>query len=67
MSTNANHDIMVCVMSRTVRKYQVRDRRNKYKRIEKLKLQDRYYTDVAKSHERKIDRKGLQDDDHSQY
>jgi hypothetical protein len=54
-------------MSRTVRKYQVRDRRNKYKRIEKLKLQDRYYTDVAKSHERKIDRKGLQDDDHSQY
>ena len=50
-------------MSRTIRKYQVRDRRNQYKRIEKQKLEDRYYTDVAKSHERKIRKKGLEDGD----
>ena len=46
-------------MSRTIRKYQVRDRRNQYKRIEKAKLQDKYYTDVAKSHDRDIRKKGL--------
>ena len=46
-------------MSRTIRKYQVRDRRNQYKRIENENLEDRYYTDVAKSHDRKIRKKGL--------
>jgi hypothetical protein len=46
-------------MGKTIRKYQLRDRQNLYKRVDKLKLEDRYYTDVAKSHERKIHKKGL--------
>lgn len=49
-------------MSKTIKKYQTRDRSNRYKRIEKAHLDDKYYTDVAKSHERKIIKKGLQDD-----
>lgn len=49
-------------MSRTIRKYQGKDRRNQYKRIERLKLEDKYYTDVAKSHDRKIKKQGLQED-----
>lgn len=55
-------------MSRTIRKYQVRDRRNRYKRIENKNLEDAYYTEVAKSHDRKIRKKGLKgnfDDDSS--
>jgi hypothetical protein len=51
--------IIVGIMGKSIRKYQIRDRGNRYKRIEKLKLEDRYYTDVAKSHERKIKRKGV--------
>ena len=50
-------------MSRTIRKYAIRDRRNRYKRVEKLKLEDKYYTDVAKSHDRKIRKKGLPEDE----
>jgi hypothetical protein len=50
-------------MSRTIRKYQIRDRRNRYKRNEKLDLEGRYYTDVAKSHDRKIKKKGLREED----
>jgi len=50
-------------MSRTIRKYAIRDRRNRYKRVEKLELEDKYYTDVAKSHDRKIRKKGLQEDE----
>lgn len=62
-STNTNqNDIMVC-MSRTIKKYQLRNKRDKYKRVEKLKLDAKYYTDVAKSHERNIERKGLQPDE----
>ena len=49
-------------MSKTIRKYQGRDRRNQYKRIERLKLEDKYYTDVAKSHDRKIKKNGLQEE-----
>lgn len=49
-------------MSRTIRKYQVRDRRNRYKRIEREKLEDQYYTDVAKSHDRKIRKKGFREE-----
>jgi hypothetical protein len=49
-------------MSRTIRKYLVRDSSNKYKRIEQQKLLDAYYTDVAKSHDRKIKKKGLPED-----
>jgi hypothetical protein len=66
-STNRlNHATIVAIMSKTIRKYQTRDRRNQYKRIEKLKLEDRYYTDVAKSHERKIEKRGLSPDDGGQ-
>ena len=54
--------ILIGIMSKTIRKYQVRDRRNQYKRIEKLKLEDKYYTDVAKSHDRKIRKQGLRDE-----
>jgi hypothetical protein len=50
-------------MSRTIRKYQTRDRRNQYKRIERVKLENKYYTDVAKSHERKIRKRELQEED----
>jgi hypothetical protein len=50
-------------MGRTIKKYVIRDRRNRYKRIEKLKLEDKYYTDVAKSHDRKINKKGLPEED----
>jgi hypothetical protein len=49
-------------MGKTIRKYQVRDRKNLYKRIDKQGLDDVYYTDVSKSHERKIRRKGLPQD-----
>jgi hypothetical protein len=49
-------------MSKTTKKYQSRDRSNRYKRIEKIELEDKYYTDVAKSHDRKIIKKGLEDD-----
>lgn len=49
-------------MSRTVRKYLVRDKRNKYKRIERLRLLDAYYTDVAKSHDRKINQQGISEE-----
>jgi hypothetical protein len=49
-------------MSKTIRKYQTRERGNNYKRIEKVQLEGKYYTDVAKSHDRKIIKKGLQDD-----
>lgn len=49
-------------MSRTIKKYQTRERSNRYKRAEKVQLEDKYYTDVAKSHERKIIKKGLEDD-----
>lgn len=52
-------------MSKTIKKYQTRDRSNRYKRIEKIQLEDRYYTDVAKSHDRKIIKKGLKDDQSS--
>lgn len=52
-------------MSKTTKKYQTRDRSNQYKRIEKLQLNDKYYTDVAKSHDRKIIKKGLPDDQSS--
>lgn len=48
-------------MSRSIRKYQTRDKRNRYKRIERLKLEDKYYTDVAKSHERKVKKEGLEE------
>jgi hypothetical protein len=50
-------------MSRTIRKYQVRDKRNRYKQIERQKLEDQYYTDVAKSHDRKIRKKGLREEE----
>jgi hypothetical protein len=53
-------------MSRTIRKYQIRDRRNRYKRVEREKLEDEYYTDVAKSHDRKIRKKGLREDSDEQ-
>lgn len=53
-------------MSRTIRKYTIRDRRNRYKRIEKLRLEDKYYTDVAKSHDRKIHKKGLPEEDRNE-
>ena len=56
-----SYDILIVIMSRTIRKYQIRDRGNSYKRIEKRRLEDRYYTDVAKSHERDIRKKGLDD------
>lgn len=49
-------------MGKTIRKYQVRDRHNAYKRIRKQELEDKYYTDVSKSHERKIRRKGNLDE-----
>jgi hypothetical protein len=49
-------------MSKTIKKYQTRDRSNMYKRIEKVQLEDKYYTDVAKSHERKVIKRGLKDD-----
>jgi hypothetical protein len=49
-------------MSKTIRKYQVRDRSNQYKRIENMKIVDKYYTDVAKSHERNIQKSGLPPD-----
>ena len=49
-------------MGKTIRKYNARDKRSQYKRIEKLKLEDQYYTGVAKSHDRKIRKKGLQED-----
>ena len=59
MSTNTNHSVIMVCMSRTIRKYQVRNKRDKYKRVEKLKLDAKYYTNVAKSHDRNIERKGL--------
>lgn len=49
-------------MGKTIRKYQLRDRYDAYKRIRKPELEDRYYTDVSKSHERKIRRKGTLDE-----
>ena len=49
-------------MSRSANKYKIRDKSNRYKRIEKLRLEAKYYTDVAKSHERKIYRQGLGED-----
>lgn len=54
------------VMSKSTRKYKTRDRSNRYKRIEKLKLEDRYYTDVARSHERKIKKRGLEEESDNQ-
>ena len=60
---NNNYAIIVVIMSRTIRKYQIKDRRNRYKTNEKLDLKGRYYTDVAKSHDRKIKKKGLQEED----
>jgi hypothetical protein len=50
-------------MSKTIRKYQTRNKKDQYSRIEKLQLEDKYYTDVAKSHDRKIRKKGLVADD----
>jgi hypothetical protein len=50
-------------MGKTIRKYQIRDRHNSYKRIKKYELEDLYYTDVSKSHERKIQKKGIRDKD----
>jgi hypothetical protein len=47
-------------MSKTIRKYQVRDKSKRYERIEKIETEGRYYTDVAKSHDRKIRKKGLE-------
>jgi hypothetical protein len=52
--------MLVGIMSKTIRKYLVRDRANKYQRIENHKLEDKYYTDVAKSHDRQIRKKGLE-------
>ena len=49
-------------MSKSIRRYHAKDRSNRYKRIEKLRLEDRYYTDVAKSHDRKIRKKGLEEE-----
>lgn len=49
-------------MSKSAKKYHTRDRSNRYKRIERLKLEDKYYTDVAKSHDRKIIKKGLEEE-----
>ena len=49
-------------MGKTIRKYQIRDRHNSYKRVRKQELEDKYYTDVSKSHERKIRRKGIYDE-----
>ena len=48
-------------MGKTIRNYQIRDKKNKYKRIEKQKILDKYYTDVAKSHERDIRKKGFRE------
>ncbi len=48
-------------MSKTIRKYQVRDKSKRYERIERVEFEGRYYTDVAKSHDRKIRKKGLED------
>jgi hypothetical protein len=50
-------------MSKTIRKYQTRNKKDQYSRIEKLRLEDKYYTDVAKSHDRKIRKTGLEVDD----
>lgn len=52
-------------MGKTIRKYQIRDRHNSYKRIKKQELEDMYYTDVSKSHERKILKKGLPEEKES--
>ena len=56
-----NYVILIGIMGKTVRKYQIRDRANKYQRIENHELHDKYYTDVAKSHDRKIKRRGLEE------
>lgn len=45
-------------MSKSIRKYQVKDKRNQYKQVQKRELEDKYYTDVSKSHDRKIRKKG---------
>lgn len=67
MSTRSNScAIMIAVMSKSARKYKTRDRSNRYKRIEKLKLEDRYYTDVARSHERKIKKNELEEEQDNQ-
>lgn len=49
-------------MSRTIRKYQLRNKKNRYQRVDKNQLEDRYYSGVSKSHERKIKRKKLRED-----
>lgn len=61
-STNPNNGvIMGTAMSKTIRKYQIRDKYNEYVRIPQDKLVDKYYTDVAKSHDRKIRKQGLEE------
>lgn len=54
-------------MSRTIRKYNLRDKKNKYKRVDKNKLEDKYYSNSSKSHERKVRRKDLRDDFDDEY
>ena len=49
---------IVATMSKSIRKYQVKDKRNQYKQVQKRELEDKYYTDVSKSHDRKIRKKG---------
>ena len=45
-------------MSRTIKKYTARDRRNRYAPIPDLELEDSLYTATSKSHDRKIRKKG---------
>lgn len=62
-STNPDkYATIVAIMGKTIRKYQIRDRKNQYKRIEKQKMLDKYYTDVSKSHERDVRRNSLPDE-----
>jgi hypothetical protein len=44
-------------MSRSIKKYKVRERRKRYEYPEDTELQDAYYTKTAKSHDRKIKRR----------
>jgi hypothetical protein len=48
-------------MGKTIRKYQIKDRNQRYKRKDREQYDDKYYTDVSKSHDRKIKRKRIED------
>lgn len=50
-------------MSRSYKKYKVRDRRNRYERVESSELEDKFFTGKAKSHDRQIRKRGLEEPD----